>query len=91
MNYMRANEDCNICKIAGVVKVTEGICNSFDLDCEGIEKAIKEDKKPEEFIDVIKDIKENNKGKADEQLDEVIKIINEQIETESPAGESKKK
>jgi len=73
-------KDCNPCKIAGAVNVTLGICDYFNLDCKEVSQAIKENKTVDEFKEVVKNIKEKNEGVADEQLDEVVKIIDETME-----------
>ena len=73
-------EKCTPCQISGAIVVSSEICKNHDLECDEIYQAIQENKQPEEFIDIIKNLKEKADGKAKEQFDVVLDELNKSIE-----------
>ena len=72
-------KECYPCQISGAIVVSSEICKIHDLDCDEIYRAIKNNKEPEEFIDIIESLKDKADGKAKEQFEVVLDELDKSI------------
>lgn len=71
---------CKPCQIAGAIIISRNICQEHNLSCDEISQAIKDNKEPEKFVGIIKEIRDKADGQAKEHLSIVIDELSKRLE-----------